>query len=268
MDQLQRRFNAGERPSPSEVKDYIAAMRADMDARCATQLTNCEFMRDLQDGRLPKEALVEFWLNWHGFVAEINNIIQCAYQRHLGFFKRNVDLLEFFADKIADELIHPKPPGHILVVWKQGEIFGLTRQQMIDYEMIPECRAFIDWFRGLLYEGTTAEFWSALVLEEYIGHWARMFRLGMEKMGYSGKDQAPYFHTHEEADLVEHEGVMAHGELNWTVLERLLAGGYTDFRPGFSPVYAMRSSIALFALFHNAVYGAVKAKRTLAGAAG
>ncbi len=259
MIQAPRRLQAGERLSPDEAKELIAEMRAELFARCDEKVTNCEFLRDLKAGTLSKEALSLFWLNWHGFVAEINNFIQCAYQRHSGFFKQHVDLLTVFADKVADELIHPKPPGHIEVVWRQGEIFGLTRDEMINYEMIPECRVLIEWHRGLLYEGTLPEFWSSIVWEEYVGHWARMFRLGMEGMGYAGKD-APYFHTHEEADLQEHEGgVMAHGEFNWAVLERLITNGHTDCRPGFSPQYAMRTSVDLFALFHNAVYAAAKA---------
>jgi pyrroloquinoline quinone (PQQ) biosynthesis protein C len=261
MTPLQQRFKLGERPGSTEVKAYIAAMRADMFERCERQVANGEFMQDLGAGKLPKETLTLFWLNWHGFVAEINNIIQCGYQRHLGFFKRHVDLLAVYADKVADELVHPKPPGHMLTVWQQGEIFGLTREEMIDYEMLTECRVFIEWFRGLLYEGTYGEFWSAVVIEEYIGHWARAFRLGLEKMGYSGRTEAPYFNTHEEADLVEHEGgVMAHGEFNWAVLERLLTNGYTEFRPGFTPHYAMRTSVDLFALFHNAVHATVTSR--------
>lgn len=258
MELLARRFKAGNRPSSADVKAYLAAMRADMNERAERQLLQCEFMRELGAGRLSPEAVQLFWLNWQQYVAEINGVIQCGYQRHIGFFKQHPDLMAAFADKIADELVHPKPPGHILVVWEQGEILGLTREQMTEYPMLSECRAFLEWFRGMLYEGSPAEFWSTIVLEEFTGYWARDFRLGLEKMGYSSATQAPYFHTHEEADLVEHEGVMAHGELNWTVLERLLVNGYTDFRPGYTPHNVMCTSIDLFALFHNAVYAASK----------
>lgn len=264
MSSVQRRLAPNERLSSAEAKALVAAMRAELFARADEKVTRCDFMRDLEAGTLSKDALTLFWLNWHGFVAEINNFIQCSYQRHLGFFKQHVDLMTVFADKVADELIHPKPPGHIQVVWKQGEIFGLTRDEMVNYEMIPECRVLIEWHRGLLYEGTMLEFWSSIVWEEYVGHWARMFREGMQKAGYSG-DDAPYFRTHEEADLEEHEGgVMAHGEFNWAVVERLLTNGYTELRPGFSPQYAMRTSVDLFALFHNAVYANARRPAALA----
>ncbi len=238
--------------TPQEAKAYVNGVKDAMFELADRKVTRGRFMQQLSNGTLPKESLRLFWLNWHGFVAEINNFIQVAYQRHLGFFKQHIDLLTFYADKVADELIHPRPPGHLVVVWKQGEIFGLTRDEMIYYEMLPICRALVEWERGLTYEGTILEFWCSILWEEFVGHWARQFREGLAKHGYSG-DQAPYFTTHEEADLVEHEGgVMAHGEFNRVVCERLLSSGYVECRPGFSPRYAALTSIELFAMFLDA----------------
>jgi pyrroloquinoline quinone (PQQ) biosynthesis protein C len=249
-----RRWEPGAVLSPQDAKAYVNGIKDALFDLADRKVTRGRFMQDLSSGALPKETLQLFWLNWHGFVAEINNFIQVAYQRHLGFFKRHVDLLTFFADKVADELIHPRPPGHIEVVWRQGEIFGLTRDQMIYYEMLPKCRALVEWQRGLTYEGTMLEFWCSILWEEFVGHWARQFREGLMKLGYPA-DQAPYFTTHEEADLEEHEGgVMAHGEFNRAVCERLLSHGYVECRPGFSPHYAALTSIELFALFLETCY--------------
>ena len=242
--------------SPKDAKAYVTAIKDELFELADRKVTKGQFMQELSNGKLPKETLKVFWLNWHGFVAEINNFIQVGYQRHLGFFKQHIDLLTFYADKVADELIHPKPPGHLLTVWKQGEIFGLTRDEMIQYEMLPTCRVLNEWHRGLIYEGTMLEFWSAILWEEFVGHWARQFREGLMKQGYSN-DQAPYFTTHEEADLVEHEGgVMAHGEFNRVVCERMLSTGYVECRPGNSPRYAALTSIELFALFLDTTYAA------------
>jgi len=256
-----RRLEPGTVLSPQEAKAYVNGMKDALFDLADRKVTHCRFMEDLSNGTLPKEALRLFWLNWHGFVAEINNFIQVAYQRHLGFFKQHIDLLTPFADKVADELIHPRPPGHIEVVWRQGEIFGLTRDEMIYYEMLPICRALVEWQRGLTYEGTILEFWASILWEEFVGYWARQFREGLARLGYT-KEQAPYFTTHEEADLEEHAGgVMAHGEFNRIVCERLLSTGRVECRPGFSPYYAALTSIELFALFHEAAYeasGAVK----------
>lgn len=250
-----RRLEPGTVLSPQEAKAYINDVRDALFELADRKVTKGRFMQELSKGTLPKETLRIFWLNWHGFVAEINNFIQVAYQRHLGFFKRHEDLLTFFADKVADELIHPKPPGHIKVVWQQGEIFGLTKDEMVYYEMLPLCRALVEWERGLIYEGTMLEFWCSILWEEFVGHWARQFREGLAKLGYSS-DQAPYFTTHEEADLEEHQGVMAHGEFNRVVCERMLSTGYVECRPGFSPHYAALTSIELFSAFHEAVYQA------------
>ena len=72
-------------------------------------------------------------------------------------------------------MIHPKPPGHIQIVLEQGRNFGLTNDEMIEYEMLPECRAFLEYYRGVLYEGTMVEWWASFCVEEAVGHWAQVF---------------------------------------------------------------------------------------------
>ena len=252
------RLDPGTVLSSSEATAYVNAIKEELFALADRKVTRGRFMQALSSGTLPNQSLRVFWLNWHGFVAEINNFIQVAYQRHLGFFKQHVDLLTCYADKVADELIHPRPPGHLVVVWQQGEIFGISRDEMIYYEMLPQCRALVEWHRGLTYEGTILEFWCSILWEEFVGHWARQFREGLLRLGYS-KDQAPYFTTHEEADLEVHEGgVMAHGEFNRVVCERLLSTGRVECRPGFSPRYAALTSIELFSIFLDVAYQAAE----------
>ncbi|HCX29720.1 MAG TPA: hypothetical protein DHU55_08105 [Blastocatellia bacterium] len=254
---MERKFPLGTKLSEQKAKRYVDELAQSMLRRSEQKVLNGRFMTALSSGELPREGLRVFWLNWHGFVAEINNFIQCAYQRHLGFFKKHPLLYGAFADKVADELIHPKPPGHILVVWEQGEIFGLTKDEMVDYEMLPKCRALIEWHRSMLYEGTMVEFWSSILWEEAVGHWAKQFREGLTKYGH-GTEEAPYFTTHEEADLEVHEGgVMAHGEFNKAVLSTLLQEGYVETRPGYSIVYCTETSLDLFAHFLDTCYEAV-----------
>jgi pyrroloquinoline quinone (PQQ) biosynthesis protein C len=239
--------------SEAEAKEQVARLFEITMAECDARITQSRFMTELKAGTLPQGAIQKFWLNWTSFVFEINNFIQVAYQRHLGFFKEHLDLFTVFADKVADELIHPKAPGHLLTVWKQGEIFGLTMDEMINNEMLPECRAQLEWHRGLLYEGTLLEFWAAITYEEYIGHWSKMFREGLEGMGYAS-ERAPYFHTHEEADLEEHDGVMGHGEFNRAVIARLYQTGNTQTRPGFSAEYAALTGPYYMGMFVDACY--------------
>lgn len=239
--------------SEEEAKQQVERLFELTMAECDRRITQSRFMTELKAGTLPEPAIRTFWLNWHGFVFEINNFIQAAYQRHLGFFKEHLDLFAVFADKVADELIHPKAPGHLLTVWRQGEIFGLTQDEMINYEMLPEARAQLEWHRGLLYEGTLLEFWSAITYEEYIGHWSKAFREGLAVLGYDSA-KAPYFHTHEEADLEEHDGVMGHGEFNRAVIARLFQTGNTQTRPGFSAEYAALTGPYYMGMMVDACY--------------
>lgn len=238
---------------------YAAAdrVRACM-AECSERFVmRSPFTQRLIDGSLSAAALREFWLNWANYVSEVNSIIQCAYQKHIGFFLQNLDLMTAFADKIADELIHPSAPGHLLLVWRQGELFGLTRHEMVNHPMLPGCRALLEYKRGLLYEGTMGEFWAAISTEEHFGYWSRTFRQALLKMGYP-PDAVPYFAVHEEADLGVHEdGVMAHSDVNREVLARMIEQGYSGCRPGFSLEYAARVSVELKGIFLRTVLEAV-----------
>jgi hypothetical protein len=61
--------------------------------------------------------------------------------------------------------------------------------------------------------------------------------------------------VHAEADLEEHaDGVMAHADLDWTVLGKMLEEGRADTRPGFSLEYCLRMGTAYFAWFFEGVY--------------
>ena len=111
-------------------------------------------MREVIAGSLPMEGIRLFWQNWSYYVFEVNNIIASTYQKHIGFFKRHRDLLASFSAKVADEYIHPRPPGHVLLVLEQGKVFGLTEEDMIACEMMADCRGILEFKRGLLHEGT------------------------------------------------------------------------------------------------------------------
>ncbi|MCH7911478.1 MAG: hypothetical protein IH856_00310 [Deltaproteobacteria bacterium] len=245
----------GEKLSPKEAEAVVADLRETMLGLVDRWLIKGRFHRELGQGTLPMEAIRVFWQNWYGFVAEINNLHGCAYQRHLPFFKRHPELQGHFANHVADEMIHPKPPGHIRIVLEQGRIFGLKDEEMIDYEMLPECRAFLEYYRGVLYEGTMAEWWASFCVEEGVGHWARFFGNALRNAYNMTDQQIVYFTVHSEADLEEHgEGVMGHADLDWMVLRKIFEEGRGDFRPGFSPEYCLRMGAAYFAWFFEGVY--------------
>lgn len=254
MTIVEHAFDAvGAGPMPADEAESLAGeVRTYLLEQAEEQVGNSEFLRQLKAGTLPPEKIQRFWLDWHSQVWEVNSLIGVAYHLFAPFFRRNLDLLPTFADKVADELIHPEPPGHLLIVWKQGEIFGLTRDQMINHPISPECRALMEWHRGLLYEGTMIEYWSAMLYEEYTGYWAQAFGKALvEQYGYA-RASTVYFTTHEEADLVEHDGIMAHGEFNWMVFRRMLEQGEARFRPGVSISYCIDTELALRRRFLDA----------------
>jgi len=249
----------GKKLTAQESEAVIAELREVLLGLVNRWLFKGRFHRDLAAGTLPMEAIRLFWQNWYGFVAEINNLHGCAYQRHLPFFKRHPELQRHFANHVADEMIHPKPPGHILIVLEQGRSFGLKDEEMIDYEMLPECRAFLEYYRGTLYEGTMAEWWASFCVEEGVGHWARFFGDTLRNVYHMTDKQTVYFTVHSEADLEEHEGgVMGHADLDWLVLKTILQEGRADARPGSSLEYCLRMGTAYFAWFFEGVYQCIK----------
>lgn len=244
----------GRKLNPAESEAVIQALKAVLMDLVERWLFKGRFHTDLGKGTLPMEAIKVFWQNWYGFVAEINNFHGVAYQRQLPFFKHHPELQGHFANHVADEMIHPKPPGHIRIVLEQGRVFGLKDEEMIEYEMLPECRAFLEYYRGVLYEGTIAEWWASFCVEEGVGHWARFFGNALRQAYRMPPEKIVYFTVHAEADLEEHEGVIAHADLDWLVLRKLLEEGRGDTRPGFSLEYCIRMGMAYFAWFFEGVY--------------
>jgi pyrroloquinoline quinone (PQQ) biosynthesis protein C len=249
----------GKRLAPEEADAVVGALREYLLGVAERWVFNGRFHKDLVGGVLPMEAIKVFWQNWYGFVAEINNLHGVAYQRHLPFFKRHPELQKHFANHVADEMIHPAPPGHIRIVLEQGKNFGLGEEEMIDYEMLPECRAFLEYYRGVLYEGTMVEWWASFCVEEAVGHWAQFFGAALRRVYKFPEEKIVYFKVHAEADLQEHaDGVMAHAALDWMVLKKMLEEGRAETRPGFSLQYCLRMGTAYFAWFFEGVYQYVK----------
>ena len=118
------------------------------------------FMRALEAGRLPFETIRLFWRNWYSYPVEVNNFHLIIYQRHQGLFARHRDLLAPYVGKISDELVNPRIPGHIEVLIRQGEAFGVSLDEMVNCEVYAECRALTEFARGLVYEGSMIEWWA------------------------------------------------------------------------------------------------------------
>ncbi len=245
----------GVKMSSREAKAYIDQLNVKVRRRWEERVTRGTFMESLLEGTLPRSTIRFFFKNWGAFTIEINTLIAASYHKHIGFFKRHTDLLGPFGAKVADEFIHPKPPGHVLVMLQTAEALGLSEEEVLRQPMLPEARAILDFKRGLLWEGTVAEWWFSMLTEEPIGHWAASWYQALTSYYGFSREQAVYFSTHEEADLKEHDdGVMGHGSFNRLVMERVLEDGYADVREGYTLEYCALTSVDLYGIMHRGVY--------------
>ena len=237
----------------AEAKAYVNQINKKVIQRWEERVMRGRFMTEFVEGKLPLSAITLFFKNWGNFTVEINTLIAASYHKHIGFFKRHPDLLGPFGAKVADEFMHPKPPGHVLVMLQTAEAFGLSKNAVLSEPMLPEARAILDFKRGLLWEGTVAEWWFSMLTEEPIGHWAATwFKTLTTQYGFTPQ-QAVYFSTHEEADLKEHDdGVMGHGSFNRMVMQRILEDGYADTRAGYNLEYCAIAAVDLYGVMHRA----------------
>ena len=79
-----------------------------------------------------KKYTAPFFKDWGLFSVEVVALNAVSYYVHLPFFISNYDLLPAFTEKIAEELISPKPPGHTLILLETAEALGLSRQEVLE----------------------------------------------------------------------------------------------------------------------------------------
>jgi len=242
------------------AKAYVDDLYRRVAQRWKERVTDRPFMRELISGTLSREALRLFFKNWASFTIDINTLECAAYHKHIAFFRKHRSLMTAMALKLADELIHPKPPGHIHIVLETAKALGISEDEVFLEPMLAEFRALIDFRRALLWEGTMAEVYAAGATEEQIGYWsAECFKALTTRYGLTS-EEAVYFSTHEEADLREHEeGIIGHGTFRRMVLERLLEDG-AEVRPGYSLEYCAMTSVDLYGAIFQAVLGAAGEK--------
>jgi pyrroloquinoline quinone (PQQ) biosynthesis protein C len=242
----------------SEAKAQVDEHYKKVAQRWKERITDAPFMQQLRAGTLPREALKLFFKNWGAYTIEINTLEAASYHKHIAFFRKHRDLMAPMAQKLADELIHPKPPGHVHVVVETAKALGITEDEIFVSPMFAEFRAKIDFKRAILWEGTVAEFYAAGATEEQTGYWsADFFKALTTHYGFT-REQAVYFSTHEEADLKEHEGVMGHGSFRRMVLQRLLEDGMAETRPGYSLEYCGLTAVDLHGVILQAALNAAR----------
>jgi pyrroloquinoline quinone (PQQ) biosynthesis protein C len=230
----------------AEAKTFVDEHYKKVAARWKERVTNSAFMEKLRAGTLPRAALRLFFKNWGAYTIEINTVEAASYHKHIHFFRKHRDLMASMAQKLADELIHPEPPGHVHVVIETAKALGISEEEIFLSPMLAEFRAKIDFKRSILWEGTVAEFYAAGATEEQTGYWSVDFFKALTTHYGLTREEAIYFSTHEEADLKEHaDGVMGHGSFRRLVLQRLLEDGMADARPGYSLEYCGLTAVDL-----------------------
>jgi pyrroloquinoline quinone (PQQ) biosynthesis protein C len=240
-----------------EAKAFVDEFYKKVAARWKERVTNSAFMEKLRAGTLPRAALRLFFKNWGAYTIEINTVEAASYHKHIHFFRKHRDLMAPMAQKLADELVHPKPPGHVHVVLETGRALGISEDEIFLSPMLAEFRAKIDFKRSILWEGTVAEFYAAGATEEQTGYWSADFFKALTRHCGLSAEEAIYFSTHEEADLKEHaDGVMGHGSFRRLVLQRLLEDGMAEARPGYSLEYCGLTAVDLHGVILQAALDA------------
>jgi pyrroloquinoline quinone (PQQ) biosynthesis protein C len=243
-----------ERTSSAEASAFVEAHYRKVARRWHERVTDAPFMQKLRAGTLSRDALRLFFQNWGGFTIEINTLECASYHKHIAFFRKHRDLMALMAQKLADELIHPRPPGHVHVVLETAKALGVSEDEIFLAPMLAEFRAHLDYKRALVFEGTVAEFYAAGATEQQFGYWSRDFFQALTAHYDLTPAQAIYFSTHEEADLREHgDGVMGHGSFRRMVLQRILEDGPAVVRPGYSLEYCGLTSVDLYGAIFQSV---------------
>jgi len=238
-------------PESSDAKAFVDRLYHDVYAHWDQRINHGAFMTQLRAGTLPLPCLRRFFKDWGLFSIEVVALNAVSYYVHLPFFVDNYDLLPAFSDKIAEELIAPKPPGHILILLETAKALGLSKEELFEQPASAAGRAISDYCRRVFQDGSLIELWGAHAYEETLGHWAKQWGEALVQHYGMSKRSAIYFTAHAEADLIEHEDRMGHGPLNRMILQRIVEQGKTARKLGYDPKYCAYTMVDLHALMER-----------------
>jgi len=235
----------------AQAKTIVDDLYLDVHAHWDRRINQGEFMTRLRAGTLPLPSLRRFFKDWGLFSIEVVALNAVSYYVHLPFFVENYDLLPALCDKVAEELISPKPPGHILILLETANALGLSKEELFEQPASAAGRAISDFCRRVFQDGSLIELWGAHVYEETLGHWSKQWAAALAGHYGMSKRQTVYFTAHAEADLVQHEDRMGHGPLNRMILQRILEQGKTATKLGYDPKYCAYTMVDLHALMEQ-----------------
>lgn len=235
----------------AEAKALVDQLYAELHRHWEEKIHHGPFMSQLREGRLPIPCVRRFFKDWGLFSVEVVALNAVSYYVHLPFFIRNFDLLPAFTDKIAEELIYPKPPGHTLLLVETANAFGLSREEIFEQPASAAGRAISDYCRRIFQDGSVADLWGLHVYEETLAYWSKEWAAALTSHYGFAAEQVVYFTAHAEADLVRHEGRMGHGPLNRMILQRILEQGMTSSRLGYDLRYCAFTMVDLHSLMEK-----------------
>jgi pyrroloquinoline quinone (PQQ) biosynthesis protein C len=235
----------------TRAKTYVDNLYRELYEHWDQKINHGPFMTQLRSGTLPLASVRRFFKDWGLFSIEVVALNAVSYYVHLPFFIHNFDLLPAFADKIAEELISPKPPGHTLILLDTAKALGLSKEEVFQQPASPAGRAISDYCRRVFQDGSICELWGLHAFEETLGHWSKQWAAALtDHYGFSSR-QAIYFVAHGEADLIQHEEHMGHGPLNRMILQRILEQDRTVTKLGYDPKYCAFTMVDLQSLMEN-----------------
>jgi Pyrroloquinoline quinone (Coenzyme PQQ) biosynthesis protein C len=247
---------AGERLSAQAAKTYVDYLYTTAFEMSQERIHKGSFMAQLRDGTLPLPVIRQLFKNWGHFSIELNGLDAVSYYTHLPFFVRNFELLGPFCAKVADKLISPKAPGHVLLLLQTAEALGLGGKEMLEDPYLPAARAISDFCHKIFIDGSIAELWGLHVFEESLSQWMREWYTALTaKYGFTN-EQAIYFASREEADEESRnrgagDEKIVTGGFHRNVLERVLQQE-VEFRAGYSIEYCALTMIELHAQMNQA----------------
>jgi pyrroloquinoline quinone (PQQ) biosynthesis protein C len=196
------------------------------------------FTRELDAGTLPIECVRGFVSNWYTAAQEINAASAAGYYASRAFYSQFPDLDESRAEGIADEFTAPGPGGHQRTIEGIAKALGVGREELVNYPLIPEARAYLDTLVIFLaYSRGGGD--GININEERLAEWFKIWsRSLVENYGLTA-DDVYYFTMHAEADSRgEHYGgptldseVMGHADRNRDVARRTLEAGMGPAEP-------------------------------------
>jgi pyrroloquinoline quinone (PQQ) biosynthesis protein C len=235
------------KPTAADSKEFVDRLVSQTTENFRRYALGHPFVREMAEGTLAIEQIRGFVLNWYTWTFEINAATATWLYRFRDILKAHPDIAEILHEKIADELITPTSRGHRETIEALGMALGLNREKLINAQLIPEARAWLDYFVRLLLEGTFAECVAGYLGEGCFPEFARICEESLTAhYGLKGHD-VEYFRLHGVQDE-------RHGSGNAVILRKLIDAKHFEERPGWGVTYVNSTGGQLFVMFLDGVY--------------